>query len=244
MRSLSASELLDVWERGLSQSSIQRALTLLEAACPEISLDRLVNLSIGQRDGLLLSLRERIFGSQLVSLATCPACGERLELTFSVSDIRVVPKIEPASVLIAQVENYEVQFRLPTSLDLSAISGQSDLTKIRQQLLERCLLSARYNGEVFSIKELPATVVGTVLQEMAQADPQADLQLALSCPACNHQWQAAFDAISFFWSEIHAWARRILREVHALASAYGWGEADILAMSSQRRQFYLETIGG
>lgn len=243
MRALSASELLAVWERGLSQSSIQRALTLLEAACPEISPDRLVNLSIGQRDGLLLSLRERIFGSQLVSVATCPACGERLELTFSVSDIRIAPEIEPASVLVAQVDNYEVQFRLPTSLDLSAIADQSELIRIRQQLLERCLLSARYKGEVFSIEELPATVVSAVLQEMAQADPQADLQLALTCPACDHQWQVAFDVISFFWSEIHAWARRILREVHAVASAYGWREADILAMSPQRRQFYLEEIG-
>lgn len=244
MRSLSASELLDVWERGLHQSSIQRALTLLTAACPDIPPDKLVNLSIGQRNGLLLSLRERMFGSQLVSLATCPACGDRLELTFTVSDIRIAPEIEAAPVLVAKVENYEVQFRLPTSLDLSAMVGQKDLTMIRQQLLKRCLLSARYNGEVSSIGELPATVVDAVLQGMAQADPQADLQLALSCSACKHQWQATFDVISFFWSEIHAWSRRLLREVHTLASAYGWHETDILAMSPQRRHFYLEAIGG
>ena len=77
---------------------------------------------------------------------------------------------------------------------------------------------------------------------MAEADPQADIQLALSCPACGHQWLSTFDIVSFFWSEINAWAYRILREVHILASAYGWREADILAMSPYRRQLYLEMV--
>jgi hypothetical protein len=31
-----------------------------------------------------------------------------------------------------------------------------------------------------------------------------------------------------------------MREVHELASAYGWQEASILAMSSNRRNAYLE----
>lgn len=244
MKSLSAADLLNVWEWGLSQSPIQCALILLKAAYPEISPEQLANLSIGQRDRLLLTLRERMFGSQLVSQGVCPACGDRLELTFTVSDIRIAPEIEPAPVLAVKVKNYEVQFRLPTSLDLSAMASQQDLTMIRQQLLERCLLSAHHNGEVLSIGKLPAIVVDAVLEGMAQADPQADVQLALSCPACNHQWQVTFDVVSFFWSEIHAWARRLLQEVHTLASAYGWREADILAMSPQRRQLYLEMIGG
>ena len=78
---------------------------------------------------------------------------------------------------------------------------------------------------------------------MAEVDPQADVQMDLTCPACGHQWQALFDIESFFWREISAWANRILREVHALASAYGWRESDILSMSTWRRQTYLNLIG-
>ena len=85
-----------------------------------------------------------------------------------------------------------------------------------------------------------ADVVDAIVAHMAQADPQADIQLSLVCPQCGHQWQAAFDIASFFWSEINAWANRMLREVHILASRYGWSETDILAMSPWRRQFYLE----
>ncbi len=78
---------------------------------------------------------------------------------------------------------------------------------------------------------------------MNRADPQADVQLNLSCPSCNHNWQMVFDIVSFFWSEIHTWAQQMLREVHILASAYGWYEADILVMSPSRRQFYLQMVG-
>jgi hypothetical protein len=65
----------------------------------------------------------------------------------------------------------------------------------------------------------------------------------MSCPACQHEWLAMFDILSFFWTEIEAWAYRTLRQVHTLASAYGWREADVLAISAWRRQRYLEMVG-
>jgi hypothetical protein len=89
MRPLTAQELLDVWERGLALPPVQRALALLAAACPETPPEALARESVGRRDGRLLWLREWTFGPRLVSLAACPACGERLETAFDVADIRV-----------------------------------------------------------------------------------------------------------------------------------------------------------
>jgi hypothetical protein len=89
---------------------------------------------------------------------------------------------------------------------------------------------------------LPESVVSAMAEQMAQADAPADIQLALTCPVCGQHWQAIFDIVSFFWSEIDAWAYRTLRDVHCLAAAYGWREADILALSPWRRQFYLEMV--
>jgi hypothetical protein len=62
-------------------------------------------------------------------------------------------------------------------------------------------------------------------------------------PGLRHSWDVLFDIVSFFWAEIGAWAQRLLREVHALASAYGWREADILALSAWRRRQYLDLAG-
>ena len=81
-----------------------------------------------------------------------------------------------------------------------------------------------------------------IAAEMEKADPQANVQLALDCADCGHRWLSGFDIVPFLWSEIDNWARRVLREVCALASAFGWREADILAMSAGRRQLYLQMI--
>jgi hypothetical protein len=243
MHALSALALLNTWERGLTQSSVQRALTLLAAACPEIPVEALARLSIGQRDSLLLTLREWTFGEQIVSVATCPGCGDRLELNFQIADIRVATHAQPAEELSLSVADYKVRFRLPNSQDLDAVATQTPTAAIQQSLLKRCILLASCQGETQTIEQLPPDVVDAVVEQMALADPQAEVLLALACPSCDRQWKSTFDIASFFWSEIHAWAIRTLREIHILASAYGWCEADILAVSPYRRQLYLEMVG-
>ncbi|MBI4784768.1 MAG: phage baseplate protein [Oscillatoriophycideae cyanobacterium NC_groundwater_1537_Pr4_S-0.65um_50_18] len=251
MRSPSASELLNIWERGLYQAPVHRALNLLAAAYPECSLDQLASLSLGQRDGLLLALQASLFGSQITGLATCPHCGDRLELTFAVADLQIGTRsdmpLETAAVGVKAIEAYTVEFRLPNSLDLLAVSNQfnanqPNVDQIRQQLLDRCL-SVQQGARSLSVGDLPANVLEAVVAEMEQADPQANVQLALACPACGYEWQTLFDILSFLWSKLHVWARRTLQEVHRLAAAYGWRESEILALSAQRRQLYLEMIG-
>jgi hypothetical protein len=239
---LSAAELLDVWEVGSTQAPLQRALTLLATASPETPPDVLANLSIGQRDAHLLTLREWTFGAQLYSLVVCPGCHERLELHFGVADLQGVSGVRPGEVLALQVADYEVHFRLPTSQDLAAIAHCDNVATARQRLLERCLLAASCQAQPQSAGQLPPHVTDAIAARMEEADPLAAMQLALSCPECGYQWQAAFDIESFFWSEINAWANRTLHEVHALASRYGWRERDILAMSPWRRQAYLNMV--
>jgi hypothetical protein len=244
MHSLSASELLSLWERGLPQQAIERALTLLGATSPGVSADALAQLSVGARDARLLRLRERTFGSQLVSVAACPQCGERLEFNFSVEEITALPENVEQELFSFRRGSYEVQFRLPDSLDLLALAPGEDIPRAVRFLLARCLVSIRLDGVEKSLDDVPAEVIEAVVGEMGRVDPQADVQLALRCPQCAHAWQLTFDIVSFFWSELNAWAQRILREVHALASAYGWREEEILALSAWRRQVYLGMIGG
>jgi hypothetical protein len=240
MRALSASELLSVWERGLAQSPIERMLTLLVAANPESAPDDMARLSIGQRDAQLLTLREWMFGPQLICLASCPDCGEQLEVTFDVSDIRTDRTPSPA--LAMNAAGYDVDVRLPNSLDLAAIAGH-DSIEARRLLFDRCVVRVQREGADAPLDQLPEDVKTTISEQMALADPQANIELALTCPAGGHEWQAVFDIAAFFWSEINAWAIRLLREVHAIASAYGWREAEIVALSPMRRQLYLDMIG-
>jgi hypothetical protein len=218
-------------------------LSLLHAAFPETSADALAQLSIGQRDALLLSLREWLFGPQLTGLATCPNCGERLELNFGTADIRAEAPPESVEQLSLSVSNYDARFRLPNSLDMLAIVGMNDIAVAQHALLERCLVTLSHDGNESNADELPTEIVTAIVARMAEADPQANTQLALNCPQCGHAWQAVLNIASFFWNEINAWAARTLREVHYLASAYGWREVDILALTPTRRQLYVDMIG-
>jgi hypothetical protein len=247
MRALSASEQLRVWERGRQQSSARRCLLLLAAASPEQSPDELARLSVGQRDARLLTLREWMFGSHIESVVACPECSERLELMFEVADVRArneTEKASPGATYLLQLDGYEVRFRPPNSTDLEEIV-KLEVSAARERLLARCALEIKCRtGKSEKRKSrLPPKVADALVKRIAEIDPQASIQLKLTCPACGHLWTATFDIASFLWSEIDNWARRILREVHLIASAYGWYEADILEMSDERRSYYLEMIG-
>lgn len=242
MHALTAPEMLEAWERGLAESPLRRSLLLLSAAMGE-PVEFVARLSAGRRDARLLNLREWAFGPRLAAVSSCPRCGERLEMSFQVSDVRVEVEDEPAESWPLEVAGYELRCRAPNSLDLIAVTGRRDKAEARRQLLERCLSNIAREGAPVAVAQLPDEVIGVVVERIAQADAQADMRLALSCPQCGHQWQSSFDIGPFFWSEIHVWAQRVLRETHTLASTYGWREIDILMMSPWRRQFYLNCIG-
>jgi len=241
MRPLSAAQLLDAWERGLSEPVWRRVFPTLSVAYPDCSFDALAALSIGERDRRLLTLRQLTFGSQLASVANCSRCGETLEWNVEVTELVMQSAQEPAASLSVDVDNYHVRFRLPNTLDLAGIvhSGFADAVSARQRLLENCILGAEQKGEDVSASALPDSVTTAIVARMAEADPQADLQVDLACPACGEEWRAQFDIESFFWSELCSWAQRILSEVNRLARAYGWSETEILNLSPWRRQFYL-----
>jgi hypothetical protein len=242
MRVLSASELLEAWEEGLGQELVARGLTLLAATDPQTPPQTLAKLSIGRRDAGLLSLREGLFGPRLIGVANCPRCGERLELSFTTADIRASSGALPFTQSLVGIDDWQVEFRFPNTEDLLSLDKDKDISAARAQLLQRCILTVEKNREVTPTDDLPENVIDAVVQTMADADGAADVQLALNCPSCRHEWQAPFDIVSFLWSEVNAWAQRILHDVGELARAYGWREADILALSPLRRQVYLEMI--
>jgi hypothetical protein len=85
-------------------------------------------------------------------------------------------------------------------------------------------------------------IIEKVGESLATADPMAERRVALTCPACDHAWSDSIDVASFIWAELEARARRLLWEVHSLASAYGWSESETLTLSAARRAMYLEMV--
>ena len=249
MRPLSATDLLDLWEQGLDRFPVEQGLLLLRSAHPEMPVAELLRLPIGARDAELMRLREKTFGASVTALAHCPNCGEQVEIGFSLQDLdstravsselpAIPPDTKPERLLIS---GYELAFRLPDTADL--LNLPTDKESARLALLEACLVEASHQGQPIRAADLPQQVIQALTDRLEKADPLADVRMPLTCPACDYHWELVFDIVSFFWSEINAWAQRLLREVHILASAYGWSETEILSMSAWRRQRYLELVG-
>ncbi|HWC95653.1 MAG TPA: hypothetical protein VG456_02855 [Candidatus Sulfopaludibacter sp.] len=239
MHPLSASTLLEVWERGVGQAPVERALTLLSATAEE-SLDGLRELSVGQRDAGLMALYQGLFGDTLHAFAECPECGERLEYTISTRDLDMNPSIhENSEALTLECGGALLRLRLPDSRDLAVASQFDSVDAARQSLARRCIVSA----DGLDAGELSDAVVEQIARQLAKADPRAETLIHLTCAVCSYQWRVVLDIERFLWVKVSALAKRLLREVHVLARTYGWREADILAMTAARRQLYLEMAG-
>jgi hypothetical protein len=239
MRAPSASEIICLWEQGFGRHSVDQALALLSAACPSLAPEHLSSLAIGQRDAHLLRLREAIFGPNATSTARCPHCTEGLEFTVRTTDLAVEAPDRGAPYELVQ-DGLALKFRLPDSADLAAIVACPDVATARRLLLGRCVVEANRDGMTIASHALSEQETAQLASRMAQCDPLADIALDLNCAVCGHGWCVAFDIASFLWHEIDVLAKRLLGEVHMLARFYGWSEADILALSTARRNFYLE----
>jgi hypothetical protein len=189
---------------------------------------------LGRRNRLLFELHCLCFGPRLQGWTSCTGCGESVELELDAQDLMRRPAVEHdlEKALIVKGE----RFRLPTSRDLARVVPASDVKASATQLLERCRVNA---SEPSAWSEETLEEVG---EKLAAADPMAETRLALHCPACGREWEETLDIASFVWAEIEARARRLLWEVHTLASAYGWTETDTLALSAARRAIYLEMV--
>jgi hypothetical protein len=233
MRALSSSDCLNLWESGTGLHPLDQGLLALSAALPGTPPDTLADWPLGRRNMALAKLRCSSFGPRFLGWTACCRCGEKLEVEI---DGQLL-----AGGATDRVQNSEEpivvngrSFRLLTTRDLAKAVQETDVDRASIRLVESCHLKTGESPD-WSPEDLEQ-----IGQMLAMADPLAETRLALRCPACENEWEENLDIVSFLWREIEALARRLLWEIHALASAYGWTEADILSLSEHRRALYLE----
>jgi hypothetical protein len=234
---LASRDILRVWETATRQDGLDRALTLLAAAWPGAPRDVLARLPIGDRDARLLDLHVETFGRAARAALTCPECGERVEFALDLQALRVERPGNGAGEVAA--DGWTLRFRAPNTEDVAAALRDPDPWRA---LALRCIVDARYEGCAVADPDLDNTTLARVAAALAECDPQAEILLDYECPACGRSGRTLFDAPAFVWDEVRAQARRLLTEVAALARAYGWREADVVAMSPARRRAYLELV--
>ncbi|MGW1493598.1 T4 family baseplate hub assembly chaperone [Streptomyces sp. NPDC002402] len=236
-------ELLAAWEAGLAQHDSGRSLLLHRAARPGAGTDALLSMPVGEREADLFALRRALFGERMQVRVECAACGEAMEFDLDATLFGARTKTPDGPLRVEEGE-WAIEFRLPTVADLAAAGAVPDPDEARRLLMARCIVSALRNGEAVVAERLAALLPEVVQRRLAelaeQADPAADVTLNVACPECGEATPAELDITSYLWTELDTWARDLMLDVHLLATAYGWSEPAILALSPLRRRYYLE----
>jgi hypothetical protein len=232
--------LLDAWEAAAGRPSVDRAPALLGPLGRLPEGTDTAELPVGRCDVLLFELRRSLFGDQLEAVATCPGCAADVEFSVGLDDLTpAAARTITGARTILEEGGYQVECRSPRNADLRALAELGREAELAD-LLERCVTAAHGpEGTAVSARELPVAIAEAVATSLAERDPGAHVPLGVRCD-CGTEWVDELDIRSVLWMEVSDWAARTLDDVQQLAHAYGWSEADVLAMTPWRRNWYLE----
>ena len=233
MEALAGQQLLTAWELSRTLPEQEAVLSLLALAWPERSIDELALLPLGERNALLLELRAALFGPRMEGFAICPECGAELELIVDPRALAQGLRSEPAG---ASEEIGGYCMRPVNSVDLMASSHAAGEEQARGILLARSL--GLEGHELAQLGESDAALA----ERFDRMNASAEIRVRLECAVCRDRPVLDLDIARFLLREVAAAARRLMVEIHELASAYGWSEAAIASMSAVRRAAYLEML--
>jgi hypothetical protein len=245
MPALHGEALLSAWERCQGQPEPVRALALLQAAQPERPWASLAALPLAERNRELLELRAATFGRQLEGFAQCERCGTALEFSLDTRQLSDGMRAVESDEWTDGDRAYRM--RPANTEDLLAALRAGDGAE--EMLLARTV--EKVSGEELATlqdgsprqRNLGLSVSKQNLAERFEAlNAPAEIQLAVQCASCGERSQVDLDIAAFLGGETSRAARRLFKEIHRLAAAYGWSEQSILAMSDTRRRAYMAIL--
>lgn len=230
-----------------------------------VTTDIARQLLVGDRQYLLLKLRQLTFGDRIQSVLSCPwpNCGRAIDIDFNISDIpisecqQVLPVYESSLSIdglslpdcLSQSlvsDELKYSFRLPNGADQETCGrlALSSPAHALHNLLGCCVkkIGAIENPGDEIIAELPAGLIMNIEQDMEQRAPSLELTMEVDCPECKRSFIAPFELQDFFFGELIINTELLYREVHYLAFHYHWSEEEVMAMPRSKRRQYIDVL--
>jgi hypothetical protein len=249
MRPLAGRDELELGE--LTPGALTELLARLVVAAPGASLGPgdVANATIADRDRLVAGLYAHAFGDRIESRVACADCERPFEIGFSLAQL--LADLDERAVAAARryppaAEGYYdlgegTSFRLPTVADERALqelardpSGRASGARASGALIDRCVRHEGGEG-----KALPLAAVEEAMEAVA---PLLSLELPVSCALCGHAQAVDFDLLEFLLAALARERPLLVREIHALATAYRWSFAEIVGLSREQRRAQVEVI--
>ncbi len=231
---------LDAWERGAGLGVHEQAAMALAVIEPDSGFGDVGRLPLCERDAALLDLRAALFGSHVDGVVRCPECAVEFDLPLDLASLEAPP--EAAAPLRVVAEGYAAFVRPPETGDLLAVDERLPQSALAEALFRRCVERPTRGEEPIAAEALPPSFRAAAAEQLSARGLESP-SVDLTCGECGHGWRAPVDIARTFIADVEGWVKRLLDDVHRIASAYHWSERDILDMPMRRRLFYLEAIG-
>jgi hypothetical protein len=215
---------------------------------------------VGDRQYLLLKLRQVTFGDDVQGTVNCPwsDCGQEVDIDFSIKDIPVKElenrtlyhslHLSPKAAFKDEQgkKHRKIIARLPNGGDqevLSSLLAENEALALTR-LLERCI------HEIGPFKEPAPELIHNlssrarleIESQLEKIAPHVELTMDANCPECGRKFTLPFNIQDFFFGELQVSHDLLFREVHYLAYHYHWSESEILQMPRDKRRKYIEIL--
>lgn len=212
------------------------------------------NLPLGRRIARLLRIVALSAESDALALTLrcpCAECAQAFEITLSFAQLLDSSPGETSGAEILQFPLGEsaLALRLPTGRDQAAWQKHTYGTarEATESIVRSLLVASPRSGTGVPpvISEDPAVTpeqLAPLAAALEEADPLVAFQVSTRCPNCERAVEIPVDLEQVALQRLAALRRSLLREIHALASRYGWNEEQILAIAPARRAEYLRLI--
>ena len=193
-------------------------------------------IPISQRDQIMLQLNVNLFGNRILSTIICKNCKEKIDIDFKLSEFansifksRRYPGLKKENNSFLSLPN-GLKIRLPNGDDELRANSVTDKSEF---LFKQCVP----NPEDYSSKN--RVEVESILNQLA---PLVKSDFPINCPECGSSQQIHFDIQSFFLQRMLNNKKRVLYEIHLLASHYNWTYSELVGLPKKEREQYVKYI--
>lgn len=194
--------------------------------------------NVSERMQGLLAIAHATHGPETRAVARCvaPECRGQIELQLELAGFAWHA---PTRIEWRDTAQRRLSARLPEGEDLRDWHAQAPGDAA--WLARRLLIASDGAPETLDWRP-DARDLAAFAQALEDADPLTALAIDVSCPYCARDMAVEVDLERLLLDGLHRRQRAVLDEVHRLASAYHWREADIVAMPAWRRHAYLARL--
>jgi len=226
-------EELEIRQMTAKQEDILTSPTLLKKG---VAIDRFVQsllvmdlnvnqLLIGDKNAILLAARIDGYGSDYKTTVVCPACGERGEHEFDLSDYQAEleeeasPTSLPENVHVNENGNYLVSLDIGWEVEIRPLTSSDEkrMVKALEQRKKAKMLESTFTEQLRTmivsisghtdravinkaINMMPVKQSRELREIYAQVVPNVDLKREFSCNHCGHETRMEVPLTAeFFW---------------------------------------------